>query len=200
MPIPFAVVNRHAPRQRSERREVRRDGIHPFARHWQLRRSALAKPLGAGRPHHPPFCSGQLGSARSGRLGRGAGPGRKRGENAAGARGPQSCLPARRALAKTKAGPGEGRASCCCSRSAVSGVPAEAAAFSPVPEECFRFPSLIVASTNDPYASLAYVEARAGQWGSELVNVGAKGHINSGSNLGDWSEGRRILMEFDRRI
>jgi predicted alpha/beta hydrolase family esterase len=44
------------------------------------------------------------------------------------------------------------------------------------------------------------VEARAGQWGSELVNVGAKGHINGGSNLGDWPEGRRILMEFDGRI
>jgi predicted alpha/beta hydrolase family esterase len=78
--------------------------------------------------------------------------------------------------------------------------PAEAAAFAPVPEQRFRFPSLIVASTNDPYASLPYVEARAGQWGSELVNVGAKGHINGGSNLGDWPEGRRILMEFEGRI
>ncbi|MGY4505733.1 putative alpha/beta hydrolase family esterase [Bradyrhizobium sp. GM24.11] len=40
--------------------------------------------------------------------------------------------------------------------------PAEAAGFASVPEERFRFPSLIVASTNDPYASLPYVEARAG--------------------------------------
>lgn len=78
--------------------------------------------------------------------------------------------------------------------------PAEAAGFASVPEERFRFPSLIVASTNDPYASLRYVEARAGQWGSDLVNIGAKGHINGGSNLGDWPEGRQILMEFHARI
>lgn len=78
--------------------------------------------------------------------------------------------------------------------------PAEAAGFASVPEERFRFPSLIVASTNDPYASLPYVEARAGQWGSDLVNIGAKGHINGRSNLGDWPEGRQILMEFHARI
>jgi predicted alpha/beta hydrolase family esterase len=78
--------------------------------------------------------------------------------------------------------------------------PAEAAAFASVPEERFRFPSLIVVSTNDPYASVPYVQARAGQWGSDLVNIGAKGHINSASNLGDWPEGSQILMEFDARI
>ncbi|MCP3382548.1 MULTISPECIES: alpha/beta fold hydrolase [unclassified Bradyrhizobium] len=78
--------------------------------------------------------------------------------------------------------------------------PVEAAAFASVPEERLRFPSLIVASSNDPYASLPYVEARAGQWGSDLVNIGARGHINGGSNLGDWPEGRQILMEFDARI
>ncbi|MBR0726149.1 RBBP9/YdeN family alpha/beta hydrolase [Bradyrhizobium manausense] len=78
--------------------------------------------------------------------------------------------------------------------------PAEAAAFAPVPEQRFRFPSMIVASTNDPYASLSYVQARAGQWGSDLVDIGAKGHINGASNLGDWPEGRRFLMEFHARL
>ncbi|MBR0686925.1 serine hydrolase family protein [Bradyrhizobium manausense] len=78
--------------------------------------------------------------------------------------------------------------------------PTEAAAFAPAPEERFRFPSMIVASTNDPYASLSYVQARAGQWGSDLVDIGAKGHINGASNLGDWPEGRRFLMEFHARL
>jgi len=78
--------------------------------------------------------------------------------------------------------------------------PAEAAGFASVPETRFRFPSTIVASTDDPFASLSYVQARARQWGSELVDVGAKGHINGASNLGDWPEGRRILREFDARI
>ena len=78
--------------------------------------------------------------------------------------------------------------------------PAEAAAFASVPEHRFRFPAMIVASTNDPYASMSYVQARAAQWGSELVNIGANGHINGASNLGDWPEGRRILRDFDARI
>ncbi|MDN4982738.1 alpha/beta fold hydrolase [Bradyrhizobium sp. WYCCWR 13022] len=78
--------------------------------------------------------------------------------------------------------------------------PVEAAAFTSVPEEHFRFPSMIVASTNDPYASLPYVQARAGQWGSELVNIGAKGHINGASNLGDWPDGRQILTALCARI
>ena len=81
-----------------------------------------------------------------------------------------------------------------------SAFPIEAAAFAFVPEERFRFPSLIVASSNDPYGSLPYVQARAGQWGSDLIDVGAKGHINGASNLGDWPEGRQILLEFDARI
>ncbi|SFJ94701.1 alpha/beta fold hydrolase [Bradyrhizobium sp. Gha] len=78
--------------------------------------------------------------------------------------------------------------------------PAEAAAFASVPEQRFRFPSMIVASTNDPYASRLYVQGRAGQWGSELIDIGAKGHVNAASNLGDWPEGRRILLDFDARI
>lgn len=78
--------------------------------------------------------------------------------------------------------------------------PAEAAGFASVPEQRFRFPTMIVASTNDPYASLSYVQARAAQWGSEIINIGANGHINGASNLGDWPEGRRILEEFCARV
>ena len=78
--------------------------------------------------------------------------------------------------------------------------PAEAVAFASVPEQRFRFLSMIVASTSDPYASLPYVRARAEQWGSDLVNIGAKGHINGASHLGDWPEGRQILLDFDARL
>ncbi|WP_333932793.1 MULTISPECIES: alpha/beta hydrolase [unclassified Bradyrhizobium] len=44
------------------------------------------------------------------------------------------------------------------------------------------------------------MQARAAQWGSELVNIDANGHINGASNLGDWPEGRRILKEFRARM
>ncbi|SCB61001.1 hypothetical protein GA0061105_11478 [Rhizobium aethiopicum] len=80
-----------------------------------------------------------------------------------------------------------------------SSFPADAASFAHVPQTQFGFRSLIVASTNDPYSSLPYVEMRAKQWGSELKIIGAAGHINGQSDLGDWPEGLALLMDFVSR-
>jgi len=54
-------------------------------------------------------------------------------------------------------------------------------------------PSVVVASTNDPYCSVEEAEHLAAGWGSELRVVGARGHINASSGLGAWREGREIL-------
>lgn len=78
--------------------------------------------------------------------------------------------------------------------------PAEAVGFAEVPEARFGFPSLIVASTDDPYGSLDYARLRAAQWGGRLEIIGAAGHVNGASGLGDWSEGRVLLMEFVDRV
>jgi uncharacterized protein len=74
--------------------------------------------------------------------------------------------------------------------------PDEAAEFVDIPEEPLGFPSLIVASSNDPFASLAYVRRRAAGWGTGLVEVGALGHINGASCLGAWKEGLNLLTAF----
>ncbi len=74
--------------------------------------------------------------------------------------------------------------------------PAKAAGFAAAPQERFRFPSLIVASTDDPYGSLPYAEMRAAQWGGDLEIIGAFGHINGQSGLEDWPEGRGLLRVF----
>jgi predicted alpha/beta hydrolase family esterase len=74
--------------------------------------------------------------------------------------------------------------------------PQAAADFAPVPEIPLRFPSLIVASSDDPYASLEYAQARARQWGSSLVVAGPRGHINGQSKLGQWQEGLDLLQSF----
>lgn len=78
--------------------------------------------------------------------------------------------------------------------------PKNAGDFAAAPRERFRFPSLIVASTNDPYGSLDYAQARAVQWGSLIHNAGAVGHINSGSNLGDWPVGWDLLTAFTKQL
>lgn len=74
--------------------------------------------------------------------------------------------------------------------------PREAASFAPVPDSPLRFPSLIVASSNDPYGSPAYAMGRAASWGSGIVNVGPCGHINGKSGLGAWPEGMALLHAF----
>jgi serine hydrolase len=65
--------------------------------------------------------------------------------------------------------------------------------FAPVPLLRFRFRSIVVASSNDPYVTLSRAETFAEKWGSEFVMIGEAGHINSGSGLGDWPEGLALL-------
>jgi uncharacterized protein len=74
--------------------------------------------------------------------------------------------------------------------------PAAANSFRAVPKCPLPFRSIIVASTDDPYSGVEYVERCAREWGSMLVNIGKHGHINASSNLGEWSEGKSLLREF----
>jgi predicted alpha/beta hydrolase family esterase len=67
--------------------------------------------------------------------------------------------------------------------------PKEAVGFSPVPLISLPFPSIVVASTNDPYGSVEFAKSVASAWGSRFVSIGAAGHINSKSGLGEWNEG-----------
>ncbi|PWJ53591.1 hypothetical protein CLV98_12217 [Dyadobacter jejuensis] len=66
--------------------------------------------------------------------------------------------------------------------------------FRPIPAIPLPFKSLVVASTDDMYASYERSAQMANDWGSELVNIGAKGHINAVSGLGVWSEGKALLQ------
>lgn len=65
--------------------------------------------------------------------------------------------------------------------------------FSPIPLITFPFKSVVVASTNDIYASIERSRSLAQSWGSEFVNVGKKGHINAVSGLEDWHSGKELL-------
>jgi predicted alpha/beta hydrolase family esterase len=55
------------------------------------------------------------------------------------------------------------------------------------------FESLVVASTNDPFGSLEAQANLAAAWGAELQSIGARGHINADSGLGNWPQGRNWL-------
>lgn len=67
--------------------------------------------------------------------------------------------------------------------------------FAPIPVSQFPFKSVVVASTNDIYATIERSRSWAEAWGSEFVNVGKKGHINAVSGLGDWHAGKELLSK-----
>lgn len=69
----------------------------------------------------------------------------------------------------------------------------EAKGFDPMPLEKLPFPTIIVESQDDKWIPVARAKEFAKAWGSEFVDVGNLGHINSDSNLGSWLEGREIL-------
>ncbi len=58
------------------------------------------------------------------------------------------------------------------------------------------FRTWILASRNDPYASLEFSKLLAFHWNSRFIDVGEKGHINLGSNLGFWDQGWDYFKEF----
>ena len=74
--------------------------------------------------------------------------------------------------------------------------PAEATSFANPPPSKFRFPSLIIASENDPYGTIEHARGKANQWGSGIVEVGELGHINEASGLQDWPQGNALLTAF----
>lgn len=71
--------------------------------------------------------------------------------------------------------------------------PDAAQGFAPLPLKRFDFPSLVVASSDDPFSSPGFAQACASAWGSHCLNIGAAGHINDASGLGEWREGRALL-------
>ena len=74
--------------------------------------------------------------------------------------------------------------------------PVDPNAFAPVPMAPLPFPSVVVASSNDPFATLERSRAFARAWGSRLVEVKNAGHITDDSGYGPWPEGEAMLDEF----
>ncbi|MCO5092226.1 alpha/beta hydrolase [Bosea sp. (in: a-proteobacteria)] len=55
--------------------------------------------------------------------------------------------------------------------------------------ETLPFRSVLIASANDPYCTHAEARDLAEAWGSEFVDAGDSGHLNSESGHGPWPDG-----------
>ncbi|MFC6156201.1 RBBP9/YdeN family alpha/beta hydrolase [Kribbella jiaozuonensis] len=68
--------------------------------------------------------------------------------------------------------------------------------FAALPAVPLSVPSLLVASTDDPYCSIDAAARLADGWAAPLIALDELGHINSDSNIGSWTEGRHLLRAF----
>jgi uncharacterized protein len=73
-------------------------------------------------------------------------------------------------------------------------MPPQLAVWRPIVRKPLPFASMAVVSSDDPYCAPERAAQMAVDWGSELMSVGARGHINGESGLGDWPQGRAMLQ------
>jgi len=79
-------------------------------------------------------------------------------------------------------------------------APPETMAFAGVPEDPLPFPSMLVASTNDPYCSIERSAEFAIAWACDFHVAGDAGHINAASGHGPWPEGLLMFTRLMQRL
>jgi uncharacterized protein len=60
------------------------------------------------------------------------------------------------------------------------------------------FPTIVVASQNDPTVSFEPARLFAQSWGGEFINAGLSGHIEEESDFGPWPDGHLLLERLVR--
>jgi uncharacterized protein len=70
--------------------------------------------------------------------------------------------------------------------------------FAPVPRARLAFPSIVVASRNDPFTDVERARGLAEAWGSRFVDAGDSGHLNTDAGFGPWPLGETLLAELLR--
>jgi hypothetical protein len=73
------------------------------------------------------------------------------------------------------------------------------ATFAPMPRYPLSFPSIIVASRNDPYITFGRARELARVWQAGFRDAGASGHINVASGFGRWPAAEVLVEELCQR-
>ena len=69
-----------------------------------------------------------------------------------------------------------------------------------LPATPLPYPTLLVASSDDPWLKFTKAGALATRWGSRFVAIGPAGHVNVASGHGACPEGHRLLREFAAHV
>lgn len=71
------------------------------------------------------------------------------------------------------------------------------AGFAPLPRARLPFPSVLVASRNDPHIEYHRAVAMAADFGARLFDIGEAGHVNLASGYGEWPIGFDLARELE---
>ncbi|HSI57027.1 MAG TPA: alpha/beta hydrolase [Ideonella sp.] len=74
-----------------------------------------------------------------------------------------------------------------------SDMPPQLQTWRPIQRARLPFRSVLLLSDDDPYCAPQRAAAMGAGWGAEVHAIGARGHINGESGLGDWPQGRQWL-------
>ena len=67
--------------------------------------------------------------------------------------------------------------------------------WSPIELQVLPFPSVLLASRDDPYCAFERARLFGHAWGSQFMDYGPCGHINADSGLASWPEGHVLLQD-----
>jgi len=82
----------------------------------------------------------------------------------------------------------------------VDAIDQRLARFAPVPGRRLPFPSILAASSNDPFIEFGRAKRLARSWNSRLVDAGPVGHINADSGIADWNYGKYLLRRLTATV
>ncbi len=68
-------------------------------------------------------------------------------------------------------------------------APPQVSTWRPIARQRLPFPTTLLYSDDDPYNTPPRTLQLASDWGASAISVGALGHINGDSGLGDWPAG-----------
>ena len=77
-------------------------------------------------------------------------------------------------------------------------TPPQLAGWRRIVRQRLPFRAVALYSTDDPFCSPGQARTLAAGWGAEAVSLGAAGHVNANTGLGDWPEGLAWLQHATR--
>uniref|UniRef100_UPI003F499332 RBBP9/YdeN family alpha/beta hydrolase n=1 Tax=Cupriavidus yeoncheonensis TaxID=1462994 RepID=UPI003F499332 len=67
--------------------------------------------------------------------------------------------------------------------------------WTPIPRQPLKFPSIVIASRNDPVGKFERIRELADAWGSRFIDAGNVGHIGPTDGFGTWSLAEELVQQ-----